>query len=905
MSRAAELCGRGPEQVRLRQIVGQGTAGAGQSILLTGPAGVGKTALVDDLATTTTAPIVRATADQRESHISGGVLDQLHRGRPHAGSRGAAHGRLDEPDTAMAWLHDLGPAVLIAEDLHWADRRSLEVLLYLARRLERLPIALVLTARPWPRAALAKCLWAVDSGAVLLLDVPPLTRTDTIALALQLVPDADGHTLDGIWGMSRGNPRLVREASREEGAAPPASGRIVLSRFTGMDEDQLLVAGVAAVLPEPIHVPDIVEASGISIDQVDATLDGLFHGQLVHEERSGLVFTHPLLRDLLGDDLSPALRRRVHARAHRLARTLGHDEIAADHAVQAELVGDPEAAELLVAMGREALAEGRVATAARYLDAAVRCLAPKVPALLRLTHARVLLAVGRTNDAAAACRLVLRDQLEPETEVEANTLLGRALYLVGAADRGEEHLRRAVDVGLSQRPDLAVQPLLDQALAAWLTDGPGRALPLARHARELAEHGPTPLRERAGATWGYLALETGDPAGLDGTEPLRHYLEDPSGLDPLELAWPFAAIFHLGMTSNYTEHHHDADQAFRVARAIGVRAGMPAALATVAIYVANLAIRTGDLATARLEAERACQLAETIPGSLAYAELLLAEVLTWQGSFDEAQRHTDLAAPAIAGNWFGTVWLGHIEGMRALWRGDVSATDWFASAEAGTRAAGIREPCHIHWGIHAVEAHLAADRVDRAEGLVAWLEDCASRLPCHWPRLASASGRARLAWHRGDLEAAERDLRLVLDVHERAGLPLHRIEALTTAGTFLRRHGETAEARGLLEEAAGSAARLGAGWLHELAVDELRLATGRRAVDHTTSLTPGERRVAGLAANGQSNPEIARALRLTVNTVETHLKHAFAKLGISSRRQLRDHLADDGKAAPGTRANGR
>jgi DNA-binding CsgD family transcriptional regulator len=91
-----------------------------------------------------------------------------------------------------------------------------------------------------------------------------------------------------------------------------------------------------------------------------------------------------------------------------------------------------------------------------------------------------------------------------------------------------------------------------------------------------------------------------------------------------------------------------------------------------------------------------------------------------------------------------------------------------------------------------------------------------------------------------------------------------------------------------IAEAARAAQSLGAGWLARTAADELRLAGGRRRrmVRDRDTLTDAERRVAELAADGDSNADIARRLYLSINTVQTHLKHAYAKLGINSRRQL-------------------
>jgi len=117
----------------------------------------------------------------------------------------------------------------------------------------------------------------------------------------------------------------------------------------------------------------------------------------------------------------------------------------------------------------------------------------------------------------------------------------------------------------------------------------------------------------------------------------------------------------------------------------------------------------------------------------------------------------------------------------------------------------------------------------------------------------------------------------------------------------LRRRGHRADARELLYDALDQAIRCGATELAERANEEL-LAAGARPHRSRTSgpeaLTPSERRVARLAADGRSNPEIAQALFLTRRTVETHLTHAYQKLGISSRERLADAL-ESGTESPG------
>jgi ATP/maltotriose-dependent transcriptional regulator MalT len=146
------------------------------------------------------------------------------------------------------------------------------------------------------------------------------------------------------------------------------------------------------------------------------------------------------------------------------------------------------------------------------------------------------------------------------------------------------------------------------------------------------------------------------------------------------------------------------------------------------------------------------------------------------------------------------------------------------------------------------------------------------------------------------------DLREAADLAAKAGARLEHARALVELGAALRRANQRTAAREPLRTGLDLAHRSGATRLAQRARDEL-LAAGarprREALTGLEALTTSERRVAELAATGRSNPEIAQALFVTLNTVEGHLRHAYQKLSISSRDQLPDALRS---AAPGTAA---
>jgi DNA-binding NarL/FixJ family response regulator len=124
--------------------------------------------------------------------------------------------------------------------------------------------------------------------------------------------------------------------------------------------------------------------------------------------------------------------------------------------------------------------------------------------------------------------------------------------------------------------------------------------------------------------------------------------------------------------------------------------------------------------------------------------------------------------------------------------------------------------------------------------------------------------------------------------YERLGLRFDHARTLLLAGRVARRLKKWRAARELLAHAAAAFDAIGSdGW-----ADDARAELGRVAARRpgTGELTPGEQRVAELAATGLGNKEIARKLFVTVHTVEVHLSHAYAKLGIRSRAQLAESL---------------
>lgn len=141
-------------------------------------------------------------------------------------------------------------------------------------------------------------------------------------------------------------------------------------------------------------------------------------------------------------------------------------------------------------------------------------------------------------------------------------------------------------------------------------------------------------------------------------------------------------------------------------------------------------------------------------------------------------------------------------------------------------------------------------------------------------------------------EAAAAMLEQAGAVYGELGLRFDRALAMLDLGRAQRRAKKWGAARASLEQAVAELDELGSpGWAEQARSELARI--GARRPQPTGELTPAERRVVELAVDGLANKEIARTLFVSVRTVEVHLKHAYAKLGIRSRTQLARRLSEN------------
>jgi DNA-binding CsgD family transcriptional regulator len=234
------------------------------------------------------------------------------------------------------------------------------------------------------------------------------------------------------------------------------------------------------------------------------------------------------------------------------------------------------------------------------------------------------------------------------------------------------------------------------------------------------------------------------------------------------------------------------------------------------------------------------------------------------------------------------IWLLHLDGIMHLGLGrPEAAAHVYLKAEQLSEQLDIGEPCVVPWAGRAVIAHARAGHDADADRLLDRLDECSARLPCRYPRVAAAFGRAELAMRHADHPGAERHFCEALTLHDGAELSMERTSTLLAYGDLLRLSGQPAKARTILAEALDTAEGLGAPALARYAREGLSATGGRRRRRNPDGhLTPQELRIALLVRAGTSRRDIAERLTVSEATVRTHLEHIYAKLDIHSAREL-------------------
>jgi DNA-binding CsgD family transcriptional regulator len=911
------------------EALGRARAGHGSVVLLDGPSGLGKTALLGaicELAEETHMEVLAAAGREREREFGWGVVLQLletrisradgdERARLLSEAAGPAlplfapgpRQGLSEP--AFALLHglyrlcvnlaSLEPLVLVVDDADLADLESLRFLLYLTERIENLPLVLVLaTGRVAPSRRAPLLVELARHPATLRARLEPLSAEGTARRVREAwLPGGQDGLCGSIHEAAGGNPFLVdalaaelATAERENGRdsmllpAPATIADWALERARFVDAAAPSLLSAAAVLGAGAELRHAAPLADLDVNAAAILLDGLVEtGLFLHDER--LTFAQPAVAAAVEAAQPPGTRAASHLRAARLlaAEDASPEEVAA-HLLKGARTGSESTVEALCAAAAVALGRGAPADAVRYLRRALE----EPPG--RQLRAHVILELGRAEAIAGEPQAVLRlsEAIEHVSDMpeRARTALatGRALFSLGRPTEATAVFERGLDEADTADPDVLARLQAAHATALWFGglaragdfkelppaagDTPGNRALLALHSMEGAMRGRpcAEVRELAERALGRGALL--DEETADG---LTYYL----AAGALAIA----------------EDLQTAEVALSAAVEDAQSRGSVLGFATASHVRSAAILMRGRVQDAAADARHA--LATESHGwrfGLAGARVVLANCHMERGDLVAAER---ALAEAEVDGWEHDPFLVALlstRGRLRLLSGDPQQAldDFLACEELGERS-GAANPAFSPWRSGAARA---------AGSLGDWSE--AERLAEDELRLAEAFGAPgaigrslrALGTIRGGNAGLEA-LEAAVERLEASQTALERARALVDFGAALRRSGRRRDARDPLRAGLDLAQRCGAEVLAARAMEEAKVAGARprrTALHGLDSLTTRERQVATLAAEGLSNREIAERLVVTVKTVEWHLKHTFRKLGVDSRHKLLDLL---------------
>ncbi len=903
------LVGRGAELDRILRLCDVARQGRGGSLIVSGDAGIGKSALLNETARQADGfEVLRVRPLQSESHLpfvglhdllfpllpfldaippsqQAALSAALELGPPAPGDRFAAAAATISLFAAAA---EHRPVLCVIDDGHWLDEPSRESLLFAARRLLTDPVVLIIATRdrPWlddvdieqlhltGLDAMNASLLMDESGRRIVDQVRERLITDTAGNPLALVSALASLTDDQLNGLApiAGTPPFGHdlESMYAQRLHPlPSSTRdalLVVATSNSGNRDEILAA-MASLGLEPAALTTAENAGMITAD------DGRWQ------------FEHPLMRSAAYHSAEPANRRRAHEALARILPVDHLDEIAW-HLASAAAAPDEDVAGRLEESARTSRARHGYVSAAQALVASARLSPHSEDAFRRmLAAAAAFRAGGQPGDAAG--------------------LLDDALALAGnPVARAEAQLSRGYTM-LHFQPTMEVCDMLaEEAERVELVD-PGRAAAmLATASVLLVGTSDVPMAIATSTRASELAALDGGPVLLVAsiaqasaltlggrTAEARTLLARVTpllgSLDPLGdvgLLIDMAA-HNLVWLEEWTSARHLLERSIAAARSAGAVSALPHSLS----IISELEFRCGRMSQALAAAAESVQISsdtgQTLPEAIGLVSLGRVEVLL--GWREEAAAHLSAAADlalelgvdslldyVAAFRSLGELGRGHPE--RALRHGRE-----FTERQ---RRKGVDYPDVVRGDGDFIESLARTDHPAEAVVGVARLEERAAATGSEWATATAARCQGLLAPRRSFEDAFAR----AFDHHSGADL----VEIARTWLCLGQRRlgsGDLEAAREALENALAAFESLGAkDWIRQAERDLAVLGGPSRERSRTalSDLTPQEVQVALLVADGATNAEAAAALFISPKTVEAHLSRVYRKLDVRSRTEL-------------------
>ncbi|MGG2464294.1 ATP-binding protein [Streptomyces sp. RGM 3693] len=920
------ILGREREQRRLADLVRGTRQGRSGSVVLRGPAGSGKSALLDDLAHTVPPDVrvLRVVGVESEVELCCAGLHQVLRPLlprldrlpdPQAEAIRAAFGLGSAPvDRFLVSLAGLtllsdaceeAPVAVLVDDAHWLDPASADALAFIARRIEAERLVMIFAARDG-------C-GRFDAPGLPEFALGPLPPDAAEKLLARTASEAVRAVRQRLLREAEGNPLALCElpaaltAEQLRGSAPlpehlPLNSRLQqiyldrTARLSDRHSDALLLAAIE----RDGDLTAILDASD-DRDAATADLYAAAAAGLIDLDEQRVRFRHPLVRSAL---YQAAPVRTRHAAHHALARSLAaDDERRVWHLAAATMGADDTVADLLALCADRSRRAGGVITAGRALRrAAAFATTPRARARWLIDAAAC---AWEASDPAHALPLLDEAETlvsEPALRARSARVRGTVIHAGGNPGLACRTLLDGARLVLEGDAGLAEEMLVLAARSAWVANRPqelGRIAALLERTRSSTGWVPDHFRAQLAYLGGLScdAAPRGDspayrPRATADRAPLWYCTADAR-----PWMWPPAFLPHL---TGDTESALDALQrAVATLRKNGALGALPLSV----LPLVSLQLITGQWTAATALATEALPPADETGQRAAAADLraVLAWIAAARGEGDRcrelAEQVLDFAVPqGLASTAALTYWS---LGLNALAEGKASGAARLLREVTTPGAQG--EHFMMSWLVlpDLVEAYVRAGQPELARSALEQWERCAA--PANVPALHTTWRRCRalLAAH----DAADSLFAAALAADAPSAFEAGRTHLLY--GEWLRRARRIKPARDHLHQALKSFQAAGATPWADIALCELR-AAGEQVEEPAAGpgdaphrLTPRELEIVRLAAQGMSNSAIAARLFLSPRTVGHHLYKVFPKLGITSRHQLRA-VRPEGAEQPST-----
>jgi DNA-binding CsgD family transcriptional regulator len=734
---------------------------------------------------------------------------------------------------------------------------------------------------------------------------PGALSRDATALVLRRLGDPEPALIDACHRATGGNPFYVRAVvdELEQGSATPTPAAVeqlspqavalaLVRRLAGLPAGATAIARATAILGDGADRDEAQTLMALDVGVMERAVAALVRAEILAPGER-LAFIHPIARAAIYGEIDDGERAALHARAALIRQRAGQRP---DHVAAQLMLAAPGAVEravdVLRAAARHALDRGAPDVAAAYLRRALH------EPVDDDRYADLAAALGGASaraglpEADADFRRAF--ELAPDDERRAAVALelARLLSVMGRSTEAIDVLRGCA-VRCADAPPASLERMRAELLAIGDMDlavrpqalGAAGQFPVHSDARDdtvaamLLAHQATEVMMRCASA--HEAAELARQALATGALVS-------AGVAGIQLS--FLAAYFLMCADHYAEAAGFFDHVLDVARRTGSAAGFASASAWRSI----LACRRGDLLAAEADARAAVDTSRAIGlQSIEYVALTaLCFTLLERDQPQHAARELEDAAvdPRAIGSLQAAAVLEARGRVRLALRDTQGGVEDMLESGRRFRETGLDNPASFAWRSGAAPALAVLGRHDEARTLAHEETMLASQWGAPRPLGAALRIEGTLS-NDADGRALLYDAVAVLEGSPAA---LERARAVIELGAALRRTGRRREARPLLHEGLELAQACMAPRDAARARTELRAAGGRARTPMRTgldALTPSEHRIAALAAEGRSNPEIAQDLFVTKKTVEMHLSAVYRKLAIRSRSQLARVLA--------------